>query len=100
MVTVHFPSWIADDEASFFETWALVCLLHDIATTDENRRSTHLSFEFQGGIIALQKLQSFGAPQVQAELACEAIIRHQDPGETGMLPRIGQLAQLATAFGR
>lgn len=103
IVTQHFPDWIAsvkaDLEKQFFETWALTCLFHDIGTTAENRNDTHMSFEFQGGFMALQRLQDFGAPRAQAESVCEAIIRHQDPGETGMISRMGQLVQLATEFG-
>ena len=58
-----------------------------------------MSFEFQGGYQALQELQGFGAPKAQAESVCESIIRHQDPGETGMVSRMGQLVQIATEFG-
>lgn len=58
-----------------------------------------MSFEFHGGFLALQKLQSLGAPKAQAESVCEAIIRHQDPGETGTISRMGQLVQIATEFG-
>lgn len=95
IVTQHFPSWITD---AFFETWALTCLFHDIGTTPENRAGTYLSFEFQGGFIALKELQGFGAPLPQAESVCEAIIRHQDPGETGTISRMGQLVQISTEF--
>lgn len=49
--------------------------------------------------MALQELQGFGAPRAQAESVCEAIIRHQDPGETGTISRMGQLVQIATEFG-
>jgi cyanamide hydratase len=59
-----------------------------------------MSFEFQGGFIALNQLQAFGAPQAQAESVTEAIIRHQDPGETGTISRMGQLVQIATEFGK
>lgn len=55
-----------------------------------------MSFEFQGGFIALQELQAFGSTRPQAESVCEAIIRHQDPGETGTISRIGQLCQVST----
>ncbi|TKA69346.1 hypothetical protein B0A55_08162 [Friedmanniomyces simplex] len=98
MVSQHFRDWISSVEGSFFETWALTCLFHDLATTPENRNDTHLSFEFHGGFMALQRLQEFGAPKAQAESVCEAIIRHQDPGETGTITRLGQLVQLATEF--
>lgn len=58
-----------------------------------------MSFEFQGGFIALTKLHALGVPQAQAESVAEAIIRHQDPGESGTISRMGQLVQLATEFG-
>ncbi|CZT25523.1 related to Cyanamide hydratase [Ramularia collo-cygni] len=93
IVTQNFPQW---NIGSFMETWALTCLFHDIGTTSENRAATHLSFEFQGGFIALKELQSFGAPLPQAESVCEAIIRHQDPGETGTVSRMVQLIQIST----
>lgn len=99
IVTQHFPSWIETDKDAFFETWALTCLFHDIGTTSGNLNATHMSFEFQGGFIALQQLQSFGAPLAQAESVCEAIIRHQDPGETGTVSRMVQLVQISTEFG-
>jgi cyanamide hydratase len=62
--------------------------------------NTHMSFEFQGAFIALAKLQEFGAPKVQAESVAEAIIRHQDPGETGTVSAMVQLIQIATEFGK
>jgi cyanamide hydratase len=96
ILTQHFPGCIS---SNFFETWALTCLYHDIATTPENRDATHMSFEWFGGFMALQELQIFGAPRAQAESVCEAIIRHQDPGETGMISRMGQLIQMVTEFG-
>lgn len=58
-----------------------------------------MSFEWHGGFQALRELQQFGAPRAQAESVCEAIIRHQDPGSTGMVSRMGQLVQMATEFG-
>jgi cyanamide hydratase len=94
IVTQHFPTWLTSS-GSFLETWALTCLFHDIGTTAPNMSKTHLSFEF----IALMQLQGFGAPIAQAESVAEAIIRHQDPGETGAISRMGQLVQLATEFG-
>lgn len=101
IVTQHFPDWIAGSQIkdAFFETWALTCLYHDIATTEEHRADTHMSFEWHGGFQALQELQGFGAPKAQAESVCESIIRHQDPGETGTISRMGQLVQMATEFG-
>ena len=80
-------------------TLALTCLLHDIGTTPENRAATQLSFEFQGGIIALNLIQhELRGPRSQAEAVCEAIIRHQDLGEVGKITFLGQLIQLATVY--
>ncbi|GME63170.1 Cyanamide hydratase [Neofusicoccum parvum] len=95
IVRTQFPAWLSDgwlDE----ETWLLVCLFHDIGTTHHALRSTHMSFDFWGGIEALQTLQSFGADKSQAESVAECIIRHQDPGETGSISCVGLLVQLAT----
>ena len=59
-----------------------------------------MSFEFYGGFLALQLLQNeYQAPKVQAESVAEAIIRHQDLGQTGKITMVGQLIQLATVFG-
>lgn len=96
IVTQYLPDW---KSSTFFETWALTCLFHDIGTTAQNMSSTHMSFDFQGGFIALSKLQELGAPKIQAESVAEAIIRHQDPGETGTISAMGQLIQVATEFG-
>jgi cyanamide hydratase len=96
-----FPSWAFTDE-----TYFLACVLHDIGTTEENLKSTKLSFEFYGGLLALEVLQQKGsevaaaaAPKDQAESVVEAIIRHQDLCETGKITAVGQLLQLATIFG-
>lgn len=103
MKRYRFPSWAFTDE-----TWFLSCLLHDIGTTEENAKRTRLSFEFYGGILALEVLQTPGAsavssdvvaPRDQAESVAEAIIRHQDACEEGKITAIGQLLQLATIFG-
>ncbi|OTB18634.1 hypothetical protein K445DRAFT_54543 [Daldinia sp. EC12] len=79
-------------------TWALTCLLHDIGTTHENLRATLLSFEFYGGILALNLTKDLGAPPAQAEAVAEAIIRHQDLGTVGKITFLGQLIQLATIY--
>lgn len=83
-------------------TLALTCLLHDIGTTHDHLRATQLSFEFYGGILALDLLQNPSekakATQSQAEAVCEAIIRHQDLGTVGKLTFLGQLIQLATIY--
>ncbi|KAI1256235.1 hypothetical protein MGN70_002398 [Eutypa lata] len=79
-------------------TWALACLLHDIGTTAENLRGTLLSFEWFGGILALNLTRESGAPAAQAEAVAEAIIRHQDLGTEGKITLLGQVIQLATIY--
>ncbi|KAK8170693.1 hypothetical protein BC567DRAFT_243530 [Phyllosticta citribraziliensis] len=79
-------------------TWLLTCLFHDIGTTAGNLSGTNLSFDFWGGIHALATLRDLGAPTAQAESVCEAVLRHQDPGETGTISCLGMLIQLATEF--
>ncbi|KAL4899875.1 hypothetical protein BDW74DRAFT_162880 [Aspergillus multicolor] len=96
-----FPDWTFSDE-----TYFLTCMLHDIGTTRENLHATKLSFEFLGGYIALDVLQtqfesSAGdaiASRDQAEAVAEAIIRHADFRDVGMITALGQLVQLATMF--
>jgi len=97
IVTDQFPHWLRDNWISP-ESWMLTCLFHDIGTTHDNLRNTHMSFDFWGGIEALNSLRGLGAPTSQAEAVAEAIIRHQDPGETGMIHCMGQLVQMATLF--
>ncbi|KAJ5097403.1 hypothetical protein N7456_008124 [Penicillium angulare] len=104
----RFPSH--PDFAFTDETYFLACILHDIGTTDENTHSTKLSFEFFGGFLALNLLQSDDtsistdagsgavAPRDQAESVAEAIIRHQDLCVVGNISAVGQLLQLATIF--
>ncbi|KAI1267218.1 hypothetical protein F5Y18DRAFT_379423 [Xylariaceae sp. FL1019] len=79
-------------------TWALTCLLHDIGTTHDNLRATLLSFEFYGGILALNLVKESGGPVAQAEAVAEAIIRHQDLGTVGKIALLGQVIQLATVY--
>ena len=90
----QFPDWHVNPE-----TYLLACLLHDIGTSPENLTSTLLSFEFRGGVLALDLLHTtLHAPQPQAEAVAEAIIRHQDIGTTGTITTLGQVLQLATIF--
>ncbi|PGH01484.1 hypothetical protein AJ79_07922 [Helicocarpus griseus UAMH5409] len=91
----RFPSWSFSDE-----TYFLACMLHDIGTTDENLRKTKLSFEFQGGMEAMEVLSTGEAVAEleQAESVAEAIIRHQDLCEVGKITSLGMLVQLATVF--
>ncbi|KAL8646734.1 MAG: hypothetical protein Q9210_005960 [Variospora velana] len=92
--TQQFPEWRFTDE-----TYLLTCLLHDIGTADRYISATQMSFEFYGGILALDLLsKELNAPVEQAESIAEAIMRHQDIGETGKITTIGLLIQLATIF--
>lgn len=90
----QFPHWQFSAE-----TWLLTCLFHDIATIDKHTHGTLMSFEFYGGILALDVLKQHSCPASQAESVAEAIIRHQDPVEVGTITTIGLLVQLATQFG-
>ena len=59
-----------------------------------------MSFEFYGGYLALNLLRdTLRAPVSQAESVAEAVIRHQDLGESGKISGVGLLIQLATVFG-
>ena len=98
MQTQHFnlgsPAW-----GFSAETYLLCCLYHDIGTTPDNLRKTCLSFEWWGGMEALRVLEAQGVGQVQRESVAEAVIRHQDLGESGKITAVGQLLQLATIYG-
>lgn len=60
-----------------------------------------MSFEFYGGLLALNLLQKeHQAPKAQAESVAEAIIRHQDLGESGKITTLGLCIQFATVFGK
>ncbi|KAI0470806.1 hypothetical protein GGR56DRAFT_115024 [Xylariaceae sp. FL0804] len=98
--TAILQSQFPEDEAWLSpSTWALACLLHDIGTAAPNLRGTLLSFEFYGGVLALDLLaRQHGAPHAQAEAVAEAIIRHQDLGTEGTITLLGQLIQLATVY--
>ncbi|KAI5243979.1 cyanamide hydratase [Aureobasidium subglaciale] len=89
----QFPSWEFNAD-----TWLLTCFFHDIGTADKHTHGTFMSFEFYGGYLAMDQLKTFGSPPAQAESVAEAIIRHQDPVETGTITTIGLLIQLATQF--
>jgi hypothetical protein len=47
----------------------------------------------------LDLLKKEGAPTAQAESVAEAVIRHQDLGETGFVTSITAVVLLATIFG-
>lgn len=80
------------------EAFYILCLLHDLGTAPGYLETTVLSFEFAGGIAARSLLKNLGAPQALADSVCEAIIRHQDCGNDGMLSALGGLIQVATLF--
>ncbi|EMD00898.1 hypothetical protein BAUCODRAFT_188070 [Baudoinia panamericana UAMH 10762] len=89
----HFPDWRYSAE-----TYLLACLLHDIGTVPANMTSTHLSFEFHGGLISLELLKSLHADIEQAELVAETIIRHQDIGDSGNVTTLTAIILFATVL--
>lgn len=92
LIADHFPDWNLDLEVVY-----TTCLLHDIGTTNENMHATKLSFEFYGGIISRDLiLQQTNGNQDYADAVCEAIIRHQDLGDSGYITTLGLIIQLAT----
>jgi len=90
----QFPDWQFSTE-----TWLLTCLFHDIGTLDKYTQGTLMSFEFYGAYLALDVLKEHKCPDGQAQSVAEAIIRHQDPVETGTIHTIGLLIQIATQYG-
>jgi len=98
IISQHFPHLLAP---SILETYFFTSLLHDIGTTPQNLSASLMSFEFYGGFLALDLLRhECGAPKEQAEAVAEAIIRHQDLGETGTVQAIEAVIMLATVFGK
>lgn len=87
----RFPDWRID-----LETLLLTCLWHDIGTSPANLRGTLMSFDLWGGIVAHNHLADLRTPQSQREAVTEAILRHQDPGETGTITSLGFVIQIAT----
>jgi cyanamide hydratase len=67
-------------------TWALTCLLHDIGTAEKFFKSTRMSFDIYGGILACETLKTLGSTHDQAEAVAEAIIRHQDVSQCIFFP--------------
>jgi cyanamide hydratase len=84
----------------FLKTYFAACMLHDIGTTDENIRSTKMSFEFRGAIIAIDFLRSIGAEKDFVEQVGETIIRHQDVGTTATQTAVGGLIHITTLLGK
>ncbi|KAK4687024.1 cyanamide hydratase, partial [Tremellales sp. Uapishka_1] len=99
-----FPEWGVHTGASLKETWFLTAMLHDIGTTEANLSNTKLSYEFFAGVLALELLQrpnhgeegAATATKEQAESVAEAIFRHQDVQDKGMVSLMTQLIQLGT----
>lgn len=58
-----------------------------------------MSFELWGAIEALRLLEESGSPRDQAELVAETINRHQDLGETGMVPVVLAFIYFGTLLG-
>lgn len=94
IVKNHFPQWEYTPEVYY-----LCCLLHDIGTTPKNLRATKMSFEYFGGMLAYDLITKNGGSQDLAEAVTEAIIRHQDFINNGMITTVGQVLQLATILG-
>ncbi|CAI5756740.1 unnamed protein product [Candida verbasci] len=88
----QFPDWKLDHEVIF-----VTSLLHDIGTTDHNLKATKMSFEFYGGIISRDLiLKQTDCNQEFADAVTEAIIRHQDLGESGYITTLGLILQIST----
>lgn len=87
----QFPSWDLDLGVVFCTS-----LLHDIGTTDKNMAATKMSFEFYGGFIARDVVQEKSGSQDYAEAVSEAVIRHQDLGESGYITTLGLIIQIST----
>ncbi|KAK6204434.1 uncharacterized protein RJT21DRAFT_116858 [Scheffersomyces amazonensis] len=88
----QFPKWDLDLEVVF-----VTSLLHDIGTTTKNMAATKLSFEWYGGIISRDLvLEETNGDKDYADAVAEAIIRHQDLGESGYITTLGLILQVAT----
>ncbi|TLD38102.1 cyanamide hydratase family HD domain-containing protein [Venturia nashicola] len=96
----HFPHFLNEEEfPEFVKTFYLTCLLHDIGTAAENLGATKMSFDFYGAIVAIDFLREIGAEKDLREAVGEAILRHQDLGETGEITAVGGLVQVVTVLG-
>lgn len=88
----QFPDWELEPEVVF-----VTSLLHDIATTEKNMLATQMSFEFYGGIISRELiLKHTNGNKPYADAVAEAIIRHQDLGDSGFITSLGLILQIAT----
>ncbi|KAF2396597.1 cyanamide hydratase, partial [Trichodelitschia bisporula] len=95
LVTQHLSHLLTP---TFAETLYLTCLLHDLGCTPKNLRATKMSFEWWGALEGLRELRDVGAEKDQAEGVFEAIVRHQDLGETGNITALGAVLQVVTIF--
>jgi cyanamide hydratase len=91
LIADHFPQWDLDLEVVY-----VTCLLHDIGTTAQNMADTKMSFEFYGGYISRELVLSHTQNKDYADAVAEAIIRHQDLGDSGYITTLGLIIQLAT----
>lgn len=92
IINDHFDKWALDLEVLF-----VTCLLHDIGTTEKNMKATKMSFEFYGGMITRDLiLEHTNGNQDYAEAVAEAVIRHQDLGDTGFITTLGLILQIST----
>jgi cyanamide hydratase len=87
-----FPEW--NVQGPLLETYFCTAMLHDLGTTDENMAASKLSYEFYAGYMALDLLKD--QPRDQAESVAEAIIRHQDVQDKGLVSLMTQMIQLGT----
>ncbi|PVH16913.1 uncharacterized protein CXQ87_004471 [Candidozyma duobushaemuli] len=55
-----------------------------------------MSFEFYGGFIAKEFIEEEAKDKTFAEAVCEAVIRHQDIGDSGNITTLGLILQIAT----
>lgn len=87
----QFPEWDLDLGVVFTAS-----LLHDIGTTPKNMAATKMSFEFYGGIVARDFIMDTTQNKDYAEAIAEAVMRHQDLGESGNITTLGLILQIAT----
>lgn len=87
----QFPEWDLDLGVLFSTS-----LLHDIGTTAKNMHATKMLFEFYGGWVAHAKVMEETADRDYADAVAEAVIRHQDLGDSGFITSLGLILQIAT----
>ncbi|CEP67303.1 uncharacterized protein LALA0_S22e00144g [Lachancea lanzarotensis] len=86
--------WAIDSDVLFS-----ACLLHDIGTTEKNMNVTKMSFEYYGGVKARELVLKKTHGNVEfADAVCEAVIRHQDLGESGFITKLGLILQIVTVL--